>query len=175
MVCDANITAADALRGEHPGAVTVERDAAAVAKTLAGAGPLVSMLPSSPHVRQVYSSVLGSGAPPPPLCVDASTIAPAVSREVAAEVQEAGGAFVDAPVSGGVVGAKAGTLTFMVGGGEADVDAAKALLDLMGKNVVHCGDVGAGQVRGCDDARPAVPRPRFEQLAHEPSIRLGPR
>eukprot|EP00753_Platysulcus_tardus_P000728 PLAT10670.1.p2 GENE.PLAT10670.1~~PLAT10670.1.p2 ORF type:complete len:311 (+),score=154.28 PLAT10670.1:184-1116(+) len=110
---------------------------------------VVTMLPSNPHVRSVYledGGIIGrasSGS----LLVDCSTIDPAVSREVASAASDAGLRFLDAPVSGGVGGAEAGTLTFMVGGAASDFAEAKAaVLDTMGGNVVHCGDVGTGEV-----------------------------
>jgi 3-hydroxyisobutyrate dehydrogenase len=100
-------------------------------------------------VRDVYtgkSGVLESlrkGA----LCLDSSTIDPAVSRQVAAAVSAKGSDFCDAPVSGGVGGAEAGTLTFMVGADSAGVfQRALPVLQGMGKNVVHCGGVGTGEV-----------------------------
>ena len=120
------------------------------------ASAIVTMLPSSPHVRQVVCGEGGllEGAAereggPPLLLIDSSTIDPNVSREVAAEVAARcdGARMVDAPVSGGVGGAEAGTLTFMVG---ADDDAtfaeAEGVLGHMGSNIVHCGGVGTGEV-----------------------------
>lgn len=108
---------------------------------------IVTMLPSSPHVRDVYAGddgILGavqSGS----LLLDSSTIDPAVSQEMAALANDKGATFMDAPVSGGVVAARDALLTFMVGGPEAKFNEAKAILDNMGKNVVHCGGVGTGQ------------------------------
>ncbi len=114
-----------------------------------GADVVVTMLPSNQHVRDVYtgkSGVLESlrkGA----LCLDSSTIDPCVSRQVAAAVSVKGSDFCDAPVSGGVGGAEAGTLTFMVGADSAGVfQRALPVLQGMGKNVVHCGGVGTGEV-----------------------------
>jgi len=103
------------------------------------------MLPSSPHVADVYGNVVGAikkGS----LLIDCSTIDPTVSRTLAKQANEAGLLTVDAPVSGGVGGAEAGTLTFMVGGSVAAFDKAKPVLQKMGKNIVHCGDSGNGQV-----------------------------
>ena len=80
------------------------------------------------------------------LMIDCSTIAPGVAQEVAKAAYATGCDFVDAPVSGGVVGAEAASLTFMVGANGADiVDRARGVLDLMGKKCVHCGTVGSGQ------------------------------
>lgn len=109
---------------------------------------VVTMLPSNAHVREAYLGAEGvlQTLPRGALCVDSSTIDPSVSREVAARALAAGCDFADAPVSGGVGGAEQGTLTFMVGGPEATFERCGPLLALMGKNVVHCGDVGTGQV-----------------------------
>jgi len=108
---------------------------------------LVSMLPNSQHVQSVYTGdqgVLGS-VRPGTLIVDSSTIDPQVSKEMALAAQAKSAVFMDAPVSGGVNAARGGTLTFMVGGPEAQFGAARQLLEAMGKNIVHCGEVGSGQ------------------------------
>jgi 2-hydroxy-3-oxopropionate reductase len=78
--------------------------------------------------------------------VDMSSISPIATREFAAKVRERGADYLDAPVSGGEVGAKAASLTIMVGGSEASFDSVKPLFDMMGKNVSLIGEVGAGQV-----------------------------
>jgi len=83
---------------------------------------------------------------PNSLFIDASTIDPTAAREVSAEAARRGATLLDAPVSGGVGGAEAGTLTFMVGGDPASFERAKPLLQCMGKNIVHCGASGNGQV-----------------------------
>jgi 3-hydroxyisobutyrate dehydrogenase len=109
---------------------------------------VITMLPSSPHVRAVYlgeGGVLASVAPGMPL-IDCSTIDPLTAREVAALARAKGCPMVDAPVSGGVGGAEAATLTFMVGGEPRDFERARPLLQAMGKNIVHCGGSGNGQV-----------------------------
>ena len=113
-----------------------------------GVEAVITMLPSSPHVRSVYLSdygVLKGAAPGTPL-IDSSTIDPMTAREVAAEAQAKRCPMVDAPVSGGVGGAEAASLTFMVGGAAADFEAARPVLAAMGKNIVHCGASGNGQV-----------------------------
>ena len=113
-----------------------------------GVEMVITMLPSSPHVRTVYlgeSGILKRVAPGTPL-VDSSTIDPLTAREVAMDAKAKGCPMVDAPVSGGVGGAEAGTLTFMVGGDAKDFEAAKPVLQAMGKNIVHCGGSGNGQV-----------------------------
>ena len=110
---------------------------------------VVTMLPSSPHVRSVYTgkdSGILSGVSPGVLLIDSSTIDPHTARDVAMDARAHGNNMVDAPVSGGTGGAEAGTLTFMVGGDVADFEKAKPILQCMGKNIVHCGGAGNGQV-----------------------------
>jgi len=109
---------------------------------------IVTMLPSNPHVREVYlntSTGLLAKVRPQSLLIDCSTVDPGVSRDVGARAAERNAEFVDAPVSGGVGGAEAGTLTFMVGGSTAAFERARSLLQCMGKNLVHCGALGNGQ------------------------------
>ena len=113
-----------------------------------GVDLVLTMLPSSPHVRSVYQGDNGvlSGVKAGTLLIDSSTIDPHTAREVAMFARAKGCPMVDAPVSGGVGGAEAGTLTFMVGGEAADYETAKPVLQAMGKNIVHCGGPGNGQV-----------------------------
>lgn len=109
---------------------------------------VVSMLPAAKHVREVYLGehsileVLQAGS----LCIDSSTIDPQTIQEVAAAAQAKQIRVCDAPVSGGTLGAKDGSLTFMVGADVETFEAVKPVLSCMGKNLVHCGDVGTGQV-----------------------------
>jgi len=112
---------------------------------------VISMLPASQHVKDLYLGTasqtgllanIAEGA----LVIDCSTIAAAASQMVARAAEPTGIAFIDAPVSGGTGGAIAGTLTFMVGGKAADLERARPLLDAMGKNIFHMGAAGAGQV-----------------------------
>jgi 3-hydroxyisobutyrate dehydrogenase len=113
-----------------------------------GVEAVITMLPSSPHVRSAYMSeygVLKGAAPGTPL-IDCSTIDPLTAREVAMDAKARSSPMVDAPVSGGVGGAEAGTLTFMVGGEARDFEVARPILQAMGKNIVHCGGIGNGQV-----------------------------
>jgi 3-hydroxyisobutyrate dehydrogenase len=113
-----------------------------------GVEMVITMLPSSPHVRTVYlgeSGVLKGAAPGTPL-IDSSTIDPLTAREVAMDARAKSCGMIDAPVSGGVGGAEAGTLTFMVGGEAGDFERARPVLQAMGKNIVHCGGIGNGQV-----------------------------
>jgi 3-hydroxyisobutyrate dehydrogenase len=120
------------------------------AEAVAGASVVLTMLPSGRHVLDAYLGVEGrpgllSIAAPDTLFLDCSTINVDEAREAAAAALAAGHRSVDAPVSGGVVGAEAGTLTFMVGALSEDFDTVKPLLDPMGKRIVHCGEPGAGQ------------------------------
>lgn len=80
------------------------------------------------------------------LLIDTSTIDPNIAREVSSKAEALSAQMIDAPVSGGVGGAQAGTLTFMVGGTLPSFERAKILLQCMGKNIVHCGPSGNGQV-----------------------------
>jgi len=114
-----------------------------------GADVVISMLPAGKHVRGLYvdgEAALFDGMEKGALAIDCSTIDADTAREVAAAGEQRGIGFVDAPVSGGVGGAKAGTLTFIVGGSEAQFAQAKPVLEAMGKNIFHAGDHGAGQV-----------------------------
>jgi 3-hydroxyisobutyrate dehydrogenase len=108
---------------------------------------VVTMLPAGKHVREVY---LGSGgivenANPGTLLIDCSTIDVETARAVAAAAEARGLLMIDAPVSGGVGGATAGTLTFMVGGSVQAFTRAQSILDKMGKTIVHAGGAGNGQ------------------------------
>jgi len=120
------------------------------AEAVAGAAIVLTMLPSGQHVLDLYRGVDGSPgllsvAAADTMFLDCSTINVDEAREAAAIALEAGHRSVDAPVSGGVVGAEAGTLTFMVGALPEDFETVKPILELMGKRIVHCGDHGAGQ------------------------------
>ena len=112
------------------------------------ADAVVTMLPAGKHVRLVYTGEDGafSYAKPGTLFIDCSTIDVATARDVISQAEAGGFAMIDAPVSGGVGGAAAGTLTFMCGGSTDAYGRAKPLLDIMGKNVFHAGDAGNGQV-----------------------------
>jgi 3-hydroxyisobutyrate dehydrogenase len=124
--------------------------AASATATLAGAEVVISMLPASAHVEGLY---LGRDGQPGilehiiagTLVIDSSTIAAATSQKLAAAAAKRGIDVIDAPVSGGTGGAIAGTLTFMVGGTEADLERARPVLEKMGANIFHAGGAGAGQ------------------------------
>ena len=122
--------------------------ATSTGKCAQGVEVLITMLPSSPHVRSVYQGEQGvlAAVATGTLVIDSSTIDPHTARDVAMDARAKGLSMVDAPVSGGTGGAEAGTLTFMVGGDAADFEKAKAILQCMGKNIVHCGGAGNGQV-----------------------------
>lgn len=118
------------------------------ADAVRGADLVISMLPASKHVEALYLGDAGliTQLDADTLIIDCSTIAPESARKVAASAAEAGFDMIDAPVSGGVGGAVGGTLTFMVGGSSKALDIARPLLEIMGKNIFHAGDAGAGQV-----------------------------
>lgn len=124
------------------------RLAPGIAECVGGADVVITMLPASEHVRDVYLSPRGvlASCRRDALLIDCSTIAPATAREVAARARADRLALIDAPVSGGTAGAEAATLTFMVGGAEDDLARARPLLQLMGKAIYHAGPAGAGQV-----------------------------
>jgi len=109
---------------------------------------IITMLPDSPDVREILLGEGGvlEGIEEGALVVDMSTISPVVTEELAAAIGEKGASMLDAPVSGGDVGAIEGTLSIMVGGSEADFERAKPLFEVMGKTVTHVGPTGAGQV-----------------------------
>src|SRR3712207_217324 len=110
-----------------------------------GSDVVITMLPDSPDVREVVAGEGGvlerieEGA----LLVDMSTISPMVTRELAKEAQEHGASMLDAPVSGGDVGAQEGTLSIMVGGSEEDFERARPLFEVMGQTITHVGPSGA--------------------------------
>lgn len=114
----------------------------------AGVDVLITMLPGPDQVRSVYLGDDGilANLPAATLLVDASTIDPQTSRSVETKAREGGHSMLDAPVSGGTGGAQAGTLTFMVGGEAAAFEKVREVLAAMGKNIVHCGGPGTGQV-----------------------------
>ena len=119
-----------------------------IAAAVAEAEIIVSMLPAGKHVSAVYTEAEGvlAQANAGALLIDSSTIDVDTARAVSAQAEAAGFTMVDAPVSGGVGGAAAGTLTFMVGGTEEGFAAAKPYLDIMGQNIFHAGGSGNGQV-----------------------------
>ena len=113
-----------------------------------GVDVFVSMLPAGRHVEGLYLGEDGvlAHCSPGTLLIDCSTIDPGTSRKVASAAAEKGLAMIDAPVSGGTAGAEGGTLTFIVGGTAEALAQARPMLEVMGKNIFHAGDSGAGQV-----------------------------
>ena len=114
---------------------------------------VITMLPDSPDVRKVYAGEQGAfhGGRPGSLMIDMSTISPLVSQELAALASASGVGMLDAPVSGGEAGARAGTLSIMVGGTEPDFQRASTVFGALGSTVVHVGSHGSGQiVKACN-------------------------
>jgi 3-hydroxyisobutyrate dehydrogenase len=128
--------------------------AGSAAGTTEGVDVLISMLPASAHVASLFLGSGGTGSEegllakiaPETLVIDCSTIASATAITVASAARDRGIEMLDAPVSGGVGGAVAGTLTFIVGGESAAMERARPILEAMGKNIFHAGAAGAGQV-----------------------------
>ena len=122
------------------------KKAKSAAEACKDADAVVTMLPAGQHVASVYrESVLGH-APTSAILMDCSTIDVATARSVEEEAQAQGYTMVDAPVSGGIAAAEAGTLTFMVGGSDEGFERAREYLEKMGKAVIHAGGPGSGQV-----------------------------
>lgn len=139
---DVNTSAMDAVLAKGGQAVFSALDAAE------GSEIVITMLPNSSVVKSVY---LGDGGfisrgVKGKLFIDCSTIDPSTSRKVSAALEALEGAFLDAPVSGGIMGAQAGTLCFMVGGGEDVLSRAYPVFECMGKKIIHAGESGAGQL-----------------------------
>ncbi|MGY4825241.1 3-hydroxyisobutyrate dehydrogenase [Stutzerimonas chloritidismutans] len=142
-VFDLNVAAVENLVGA--GALPVDSPTA-IAQ--GNAELIITMLPAAAHVKSVYLGENGliASSREGVMLIDCSTIDPHSAREVAKAAAEHGNPMLDAPVSGGTGGAAAGSLTFMVGGSDADFDRAQPILAAMGKNIVHCGAAGNGQV-----------------------------
>ena len=119
--------------------------AGSAGEAVADAAFVVTMLPAGQHVRSVYENDVFGAASVSALLMDCSTIDVASARAVSAAASAKGLAMVDAPVSGGIAAANAGTLTFMVGGSAESFGRAEPILALMGKAVIHAGAPGSGQ------------------------------
>jgi 3-hydroxyisobutyrate dehydrogenase len=116
------------------------------AEAVAGADAVVTMLPAGKHVLSVYEDAsVFKAAKPGTLFIDSSTIDVAAARAAHVLAGKARMLSLDAPVSGGVGGAEAATLTFMVGGSKAAYEAGKPVIEAMARKIVHCGEAGAGQ------------------------------
>jgi 3-hydroxyisobutyrate dehydrogenase len=134
----------------------VERGARAAATPRAcaeGADVVFSIVTDAPDVEEVLLGPQGAalGARPGTLFIDMSTIDPEAARRIGCALRERGFRFLDAPVTGGDVGAREGTLSILVGGEAADLERARGLLEILGKRITHCGPQGAGQtVKACN-------------------------
>lgn len=120
--------------------------AESAAGAVKGAEMVITMLPAGPHVSGVYMESVLDNAEVGALLIDCSTIDVETARAVAAVAAERGLDMLDAPVSGGVGGSEAGTLTFMVGGPDQAFEKGRPILEVMGKTIVHTGGSGNGQV-----------------------------
>lgn len=119
--------------------------AGSAGQAVSGADVVVTMLPAGRHVAAVYRDTLFSAAASGTLLIDCSTVDVGTARSLAAEAAEHGLVAVDAPVSGGIAAANAGTLTFMVGGSDEGYARARPVLEAMGRAVIRAGANGAGQ------------------------------
>ncbi|WP_278876321.1 3-hydroxyisobutyrate dehydrogenase [Paracoccus yeei] len=140
------VRAGHAVAGFDPAAPLPEgvMQAASAAEAARGAEVVITMLPNGAILRSVAAEVIPAMAPGAVLC-DCSTVDVESARAVADEARAAGLGALDAPVSGGIGGAAAGTLTFMVGGPADAFRTVAPLFDIMGQKAVHCGEAGAGQ------------------------------
>ncbi|BBY87476.1 MULTISPECIES: 3-hydroxyisobutyrate dehydrogenase [Mycolicibacterium] len=114
------------------------------AEAVSGAEVVITSLPNGAIVKSCYAEALPAAAPGT-LFIDTSTISVADAREINAQAEKGGFLQIDAPVSGGVKGATAGTLAFMVGGSDEAVERARPVLDPMAGKIIHCGASGTGQ------------------------------
>jgi 3-hydroxyisobutyrate dehydrogenase len=134
--------------------------ASSASDAVRGADVVITMLPAGEHVRQVWlhqGGLIDVVKDARPLLIDCSTIDVDSARTVTAAAEQAGLSMLDAPVSGGTVGAQNGTLTFMVGGSNEAFARGKPILDSMGKNIFHAGGPGAGQaVKICNNMMLAI-------------------
>jgi 2-hydroxy-3-oxopropionate reductase len=143
----AELVEAGARGADGPAAVATEADI------------VISIVSDDKALREVLGGPDGAiaAARPGSLVIDMSTVSPALARELAAEASERQVGFLDAPVSGGDVGARDGTLSIMVGGSADDVERARPVVEVLGSRVTHVGDAGAGQVaKACNQVLVAV-------------------
>ncbi|MEL6642040.1 MAG: 3-hydroxyisobutyrate dehydrogenase [Pseudomonadota bacterium] len=117
---------------------------ASATEAVDGADAVITMLPNGAILKSVCADIVGAMRPGS-LFIDCSTVDVASSREVHTKSEQAELLSLDAPVSGGIGGAQAGTLTFMVGGSEESFAQGAPLFEIMGQKAVHCGDAGSGQ------------------------------
>jgi 2-hydroxy-3-oxopropionate reductase len=147
---DAGYTVSTATHRKPPSAALLDKGLAVLdsARTVAAmADVIITMLPDTPQVGEVLFGETGvaSGLAPGKLVIDMSSISPIATRDYATRIAASGCAYLDAPVSGGEVGAKAASLTIMVGGSEKSFDRAKPIFEKLGKNITLIGENGAGQ------------------------------
>ena len=121
------------------------RPAVSAAEAVRDADVVITMLPAAKHVRAVFHDDVAPNAKPGALLIDCSTIDVQSARDVGEEMKAKGFDFVDAPVSGGIAAAAAGTLALMVGGTDDEFERAKPFLEPMAKAVIHAGPLGSGQ------------------------------
>ena len=137
-------------RGDTPAAVVEAgaRQCASGAEVARAAEVIITMVPDTPHVEDVLFSAQGvaSGLSKGKIVIDMSSISPVATKEFAKRINALGCEYLDAPVSGGEVGAKAASLTIMVGGSEVAFEQVKPLFELMGKNITLVGGNGDGQI-----------------------------
>jgi 2-hydroxy-3-oxopropionate reductase len=124
------------------------KPAASSQEVAAASEIVITMLPDSPDVELVYAGENGifAGAKTGMLLIDMSSISPVVARKLAGEAEKRGPDMIDAPVSGGEAGAISATLSIMIGGKATAVERAMPIFQALGKNIVHVGDAGGGQV-----------------------------
>ncbi|MFK4762848.1 3-hydroxyisobutyrate dehydrogenase [Microbacterium sp. ZW T5_45] len=172
------VAAGHEVRGFDPVPAAVEAATAAGVPVMANgadavtnADVVITMFPAGRHVLAAYRDELLAAARPGTLFIESSTIAVDEARNAHELALAAGHRNIDAPVSGGVVGAENGTLAFMVGGAEEDYEAALPLLEVMGRRIVHCGGPGLGQAaKVCNNMVLAV-----SQIAVAEAFVLGER
>ena len=138
-VFDISKTACDQMKGKG---ATVYADTVELARK---SDFVITMLPNNDIVHQAYEQMTKNGVNKETIFIDSSTIDPNLVKQLQKMISSKGARFIDAPVSGGVPGAEQATLTFMVGGTDAEYNAVKGVLECMGKRITHCGDYGMGQ------------------------------
>ena len=140
------VRAGHAVSGFDVAATVVDgaKQAQSAAEAARGMDVVITMLPNGEILRSVYAEIIPASTAGAVL-IDCSTVDVQSARDVAQDAVNAGLLAVDAPVSGGIGGAAAGTLTFMAGGSDAGFAMAAPLFEIMGQKAVHCGESGAGQ------------------------------
>lgn len=132
------------VRAERLAEQTAARHALALADLAASCDVILTCVSADEDLREVVEQLM-PGLRPGAVVVDTSTVSPATARALASQLEEVGAAFVDAPVSGGVEGAKKGSLSVMAGGDSADIERIRPVLEAISGTITHMGPVGAGQ------------------------------